>query len=136
MRAAYRVREGSRAVDGLSLSAWSGDKLIGSIRFTALQIGGRNGALLLGPLVIDPDFVGRGCGLAMMEQGLKRAREAGHRLVILVGDLDYYARAGFTRCPEGQIRLPGPVDPGRLLVAELEEGALSDYRDMAIALRQ
>ena len=35
--------------------------------------------------------------------------------VILVGDLDYYARVGFGVAP-ANIRLPGPVDPARLLI--------------------
>ena len=130
-RTAYRVRERSAAVQGLSFAAWIGDELIGSIRFTELAIGQETGALLLGPLVIDPRFVSRGCGLALMERGLNQAREQGHRLVILVGDVEYYERAGFVRCPEGQITLPGPVDPQRILAAELEEGALADYRGMA-----
>ncbi len=134
-RTAYRVREGAAGVNGLSFAAWSGDELIGSVRFAELEIGGEKGALLLGPLVIDPRFVNRGCGLALMEQGLKQARKNGHRLVILVGDLEYYERAGFLRCPEGQITLPGPVDPGRVLAAELEEGALAEYQGLARSLR-
>jgi len=134
-RTAYRVRERGAAVDGLSFAAWSGDELIGSIRFTELIIGGEEGALLLGPLVIDPRFVSRGCGLALIEQGLKQARKNGQRLVILVGDLEYYERAGFVRCPEGQITLPGPVDPRRLLAAELQEGTLAGYRGLARSLQ-
>jgi len=134
-RTAYRVREGATAADGLSFAAWNGDELIGSIRFTELVIGGEKGALLLGPLVIDPRFVSRGCGLALMEQGLKQARKNGYRLVVLVGDLEYYERAGFVRCPDGQITLPGPVDSGRLLAAELEEGTLAAYRGLARGLQ-
>jgi predicted N-acetyltransferase YhbS len=30
---------------------------------------------------------------------------------------------GFKRVPKGRAVMPGPVDPARLLVAELEEGA-------------
>jgi len=134
-RTAYRVRERAAAVEGLSFAAWIGEELIGSIRFTELVIGGEPGGLLLGPLVIDPRYLRRGCGLALMERGLNQAREHGHRLVILVGDVEYYERAGFVRCPEGQITLPGPVDPHRLLAAELEEGALSHYRGMARGVR-
>ncbi|MEC8247051.1 MAG: N-acetyltransferase, partial [Pseudomonadota bacterium] len=35
--------------------------------------------------------------------------------VILVGDLDYYARVGFG-VALANVRLPGPVDPVRLLI--------------------
>ena len=52
---------------------------------------------------------------------------AGIALVLLVGDEPYYARLGFRRVPRGQITLPGPVDPERLLIVELVPGALAKY---------
>ena len=54
---------------------------------------------------------------------MAEARRGGHRLVVLVGDEPYYARAGFKRIPKGRVTFPGPVDPSRLLVAELADGA-------------
>jgi len=44
-------------------------------------------------------------------------------LVILVGDEPYYAKCGFKRIPKGRAIMPGPVDPSRLLVCELADGA-------------
>ncbi len=46
--------------------------------------------------------------------------------VVLVGDEPYYGRAGFKRIPRGRATLPGPVDPARMLVAELVEGAFEN----------
>ena len=54
------------------------------------------------------------------------AKDKGHRLVVLVGDEPYYARVGFKRVPAGQVKLDGPVDPARMLYAELVEGAFKD----------
>jgi predicted N-acetyltransferase YhbS len=54
---------------------------------------------------------------------LEVVRAAGHRLVILVGDEPYYARMGFKRAPHGRLQMPGPVDPARVLVCELADGA-------------
>ena len=62
-------------------------------------------------------------------------RAAGIALIVLVGDEPYYARLGFRRIPRGQIVLPGPVDPDRLLVAELREGALGEFRGQLEAFR-
>jgi predicted N-acetyltransferase YhbS len=56
--------------------------------------------------------------------------------VLLVGDEPYYARLGFVRVPAGRIALPGPVNPERLLAAELRPGALSDYRGLVTAVPQ
>ena len=51
--------------------------------------------------------------------------------MLLVGDEPYYARMGFQRAPKGQISLPGPVDPERLLYCELEPGALAAAKGAA-----
>ncbi|MCG8560057.1 MAG: N-acetyltransferase [Hyphomicrobiales bacterium] len=126
-RTAYRIREGLEPAPGLRFTARIDDRLVGSIRFTAVAIGGAVGGLLLGPLVIDPDYAGRGAGRALIDRGLGVGRDEGYRLVLLVGDLSYYERCGFQVVPPGRILLPGPVDPARLLAAELVPGALGDY---------
>jgi predicted N-acetyltransferase YhbS len=59
----------------------------------------------------------------LLQHALAAAKASGQRLVVLVGDEPYYAKAGFKRIPKGRARLPGPVDPRRLLVAELAEAA-------------
>ena len=43
--------------------------------------------------------------------------------MVLVGDEPYYGKSGFKAVPKGRITMPGPVDPARLLVAELAAGA-------------
>ncbi len=126
-RTAYRVREGSAGEPRLSLCAVLDGEIVGSVQFTPIAIGGVSGALLLGPLIAADGHKNQGLGLRLMQEGLKRAAELGYKLVILVGDLDYYARAGFCAIPHGRIVMPGPVDPGRILCAELRPGALEGY---------
>ena len=65
-RTPYRVREGAAVAGELSVTAWCGDELAGSIRFTAIRIGAAGGALLLGPLMIGAKWAGKGCGRALM----------------------------------------------------------------------
>jgi predicted N-acetyltransferase YhbS len=123
-RTAYRIREAAAHLLDLSFTARIGTLLVGSVRLTPVRIG-ESKALLLGPLTVEPPFRERGIGLALMQRALAAARDKGHRLVVLVGDEPYYARAGFKRIPKGQARMPGPIDPARLLVAELVEGAIA-----------
>jgi len=123
-RTAFRIREGAGHLVELSFTARIGTLLVGSVRLTPIRIG-EIPALLLGPLTVEPPFRRRGIGLALMQRALAEAKHKGHRLVVLVGDEPYYARAGFRRIPKGQARMPGPVDPDRLLVAELAEGAFA-----------
>jgi predicted N-acetyltransferase YhbS len=129
-KTAYRLREGTRPIPELSFVALRDGEVIGSVRFSAITLGGAP-ALLLGPLAIHPDHKNRGHGLALMRAGLERAKAAGHRLVVLVGDEPYYARAGFARLPAGRVQLPGPVDPARLLGLELVPGALEGVGGLA-----
>jgi predicted N-acetyltransferase YhbS len=124
-RTAFRIREGGAGhLPGLSFTARIGTLLVGSVRLTPIRIG-ESPALLLGPLTVEPPFRRRGIGLALMQRAIDEAKHKGHRLVVLVGDAPYYAKAGFRPVPKGQARMPGPVDPGRLLVAELVEGAFA-----------
>jgi predicted N-acetyltransferase YhbS len=59
----------------------------------------------------------------LIRRALKDAQASGHKLVVLVGDEPVYTKSGFKRIPKGQVKMPGPVDPARLLVAELAPGA-------------
>jgi predicted N-acetyltransferase YhbS len=103
------------------------------VRFTSISVGGTGGALLLGPLAVDPEFAGQGYGRALIAEALDEAKATGVRLVVLVGDEPYYGRFGFRPVPLGQITLPGPVDPRRVLAAELSEGAMASYRGVVTA---
>ena len=121
-RTAYRIREGVSHRLELSFTARIGTLLVGSARLSRIRIG-ETPALLLGPLTVEPPFRNHGVGRALIEHALAAARTAGHRLVVLVGDVPYYCRFGFKPIPKRQATMPGPVDPARLLVAELEDGA-------------
>ncbi len=121
-RTAYRLREEVPHRLDLSFTARIGTLLIGSVRLSPVRIGEAK-ALLLGPLTIEPPFRERGAGQALIGRALDEARARGHRLVVLVGDEPYYGKCGFKRIPPGRVTMPGPVDPGRLLVAELADGA-------------
>ena len=125
-KTSYRLREGARAADGLSFVALAdGGQVLGAVSFWPLRIGDAGErALLLGPLAVRTACHGAGLGLHLMRNGLEKAQILGHALVILVGDAPYYARAGFSKVPEGQLVMPGPVDPERLLYLELVPGSL------------
>ena len=121
-KTAYRIREGAGHSLELSFAARIGTLLVGSVRLTPIRIG-ETKALLLGPLTVEPPFRERGIGQLLIDRALAEAKAKGHRLVVLVGDEPYYAKGGFRRIPKGRATMPGPVDPARLLVCELADGA-------------
>lgn len=129
-RSAYRVREGVPLASAYCWAAFNGKQLIASLRLTPIKVGGATGALLLGPLAVDPEFANQGFGRRLVAESFVLAAADGYRLVLLVGDLAYYARMAFTAVPPGQIWLPGPADPARILAHELVPGALAGYRGL------
>jgi predicted N-acetyltransferase YhbS len=121
-KTAYRLREQVDHIRELSFTARIGTLLIGSVWLSPIRIGEAK-ALLLGPVTVEPAFRDRGVGQALIERALQQAKDKGHRLVVLVGDEAYYEKCGFKRIPRGRAIMPGPVDPARLLLVELAEGA-------------
>ncbi len=127
-KTAFRLREAYYGCDDFGLCIISGNNIIGSITFTPVKVGNCKGAYLLGPLAVHPRIAGQGCGVNLVEQGIMIAHEKGAKLIILVGDLSYYSRVGFTTIPEGSLSFPGPVDSKRILVRELENNAMTVFQ--------
>ena len=123
-KASYAFRQDFPAVQGLSFSARSGDKLVGTIRFWPVTIGDAiTPALLLGPLGVPPERRNYGIGRALICRGHMMARELGYKLVLLVGEEKYYSRFGYEPAQPHEISMPNE-DPTRLMVQQLVPGAL------------
>lgn len=133
-RSAYRVREGKGHLSRYCLIAEAHGRLIAALRLTEITIGGRPGAALLGPIAVDPDHRGEGLGSELMRKALDALKADGSELVVLVGDAPYYGRFGFKPVPPGQITFPGPVNPARVLAADLKPDAVTHYRGVVAAL--
>lgn len=126
-RTAYRIREGLPYHTPFCRVAVRDERIVGFVRFAPIRIGEQGHALMLGPLAVQPADAGRGHARRLIGEGLDAARAGGIRLVFLVGDVPYYGKLGFKPIPPGRIRMPGPVDPTRMLAYELADNALSDY---------
>jgi len=119
----YRLREGVAPLSGLCCVARDEfDALVGAVRFWPVVVGpGTLPAVLLGPIAVHPTRQGEGLGALLMKEGLDRARDAGWRCALLVGDAPYYGRFGFFRVP---VEFPPPTNPDRVLGLELVPGGL------------
>ncbi|MCR9123489.1 MAG: N-acetyltransferase [Phyllobacteriaceae bacterium] len=121
-RAAFRLREQGPHDPALSFVALSpGGDLLGSVRLTpVVAAGSGHHGHLLGPLAVAPDHKNQGFGRALVARAVEAASATkGSDYVLLVGDAPYYAPLGFHQVPAGRLRLPGPVDPRRLLAHPL-----------------
>lgn len=119
-----RVRErGARLEPALSRVALNqAGEITGACRIWRVQAGVP--IYFLGPLAVDPDARQAGLGLALARDALAACRAHGGNGIVLVGAERFFRPLGFTIAPKNRIRLPGPVDPARLLWLELRPGGL------------
>lgn len=122
-KTSYQYRVAVPPVPYLRFVARDNGGLVGTIRYWPVAVSGGREALLLGPIAVDPARGARGVGGALIRHSLSAAAEAGHRAVLLVGDIDYYGRFGFRFAAAEGIVMPGERSD-RLLVHELAPGAL------------
>ena len=130
-RTCQRLRDGRAPAEGLALSALRQGRLIGTVRLWHVSAGGIP-ALVLGPLAVEASCRKLGIGAALVRRALAAAKARGHGAVLLLGDVSYYARFGFSALKTGELRLPGPFEPDRLLGLELREGALNGAWGMVV----
>jgi predicted N-acetyltransferase YhbS len=120
-RTAYRVRGDARALPALSFAAVEGGVLVGSIQCWPVAFGPDRGLpvplVMVGPVAVRPDRQRDGVGRRLVARALDAAAETGDdRALTLIGDPEYYGRFfGFTADRTARWRLPGPVEPRRLL---------------------
>ena len=118
-RAAERVREQGPHDRALSFICADAGETIASVRMTPVLAGDVE-AHLLGPLAVRPSHKNLGIGRELVRIAVEAARRAGSRAVILVGDPPYYQPLGFQPTTLGALRMPGPVDPRRVLAYPFE----------------
>jgi len=141
-KTSYRYRQNVDAIAQLGMVAHHADRLVGTIAYWPVEIGEQAiPALLLGPVAVEPSLRGHGIAVALIRKTLAKAKRAGYRTVVLVGDADYYSRFGFVDAASRGIRMPGQAD--RLMVKFLApeprglvEGTVRRYRRAATSMSQ
>lgn len=131
-KAAERLREGSGLLRDLSVVALDQGEVVGCARLWPIHVGERP-AILLGPFAVAPAWRGRGLGAALVEAACAKAREAGHALVLLVGDAAYFGKLGFRPVDHHAVAMPGPVDTRRVLALALKDGAAGGLAGKVVA---
>jgi predicted N-acetyltransferase YhbS len=115
-KAAARLRERNQCLRAYSILALRGDAVIGACRIWPIKVGDAEQALFLGPIAVDPARQSGGLGQRLVAgclDAIDRAQD--QRAIILVGDLAYFGKMGFEHVPAGDVVLPGPADPARIL---------------------
>jgi predicted N-acetyltransferase YhbS len=93
-RPSFRLRENLICNQKYSKIYYKNQKIIGSIRYFNCKIKSNEG-LMLGPLIVDQKFKGRGIGKELVNQSIKSVNDKKISFIILIGELDYYGQFGF-----------------------------------------
>lgn len=121
-RTAYKVREGTDWLPGLSFAALDEDDMLaGTIQCWPVALtdpeGRAHPMIMVGPVAVLPEQQGRGYGKALTTASLAAIDPRAPLPQVMIGDPDYYGRFwGFSAEHTGGWKLPGPWEPHRLLV--------------------
>ncbi len=135
--AAFGRRDEADLVDALrnegavlvSLVADLENRVVGHILFSRMWIetaGERIPAVALAPVAVSREHQRRGIGGKLIERGLDLLRSEAERIVIVLGEPEYYSRFGFST--EKARGLASPFPPEAYMAMELHAGALDGVR--------
>lgn len=127
------VRASPGFIRDLSLVAEKDGQVVGHVLFSPVHIEtaiSNRPALALAPVAVFPGHQKQGIGSRLVEEGLRRCRELGHSIVIVVGEPSFYTRFGFTPARARGLEAPFPVPDDVFMVLELPDGALRGITGM------
>ena len=113
-----------------SLLAFSDDRAVGHILFTAACLEGPNSDAsisLLAPLAVIPESQKQGVGCLLIKRGLEHLAAAGVDLVFVLGHPGYYPRYGFAPAGVRGFTAPYPIpekNADAWMVQELRPGVI------------
>jgi putative acetyltransferase len=125
-----RLVDALRAGSGLLLSlvAEEAGGLVGHIAFSPVTVTAPDGAIVTGvglaPMAVAPFRQRTGVGRRLIEEAMRRLREAGHRFCVVLGHPTYYPRHGFMMARVHDIRWERTVPDEVFMVRALIPGGL------------
>ena len=123
------LRKSNVFIPELSVVATIDNKIVGHILFTKIKIKETNGnefdSLALAPMAVRPDLQRKSIGGQLIRYGLNKAKELGHKSVIVLGHENYYPRFGFVPAEKWKIKAPFDVPANVFMGIELVENGLA-----------
>lgn len=124
----HKLRRVPAFVKELSFVACNGDKIVGNIIYSkAKLINDENKefeVLCLGPIGVLPSYQGQGIGSLLMNYSVAKAKQLGHKAIILFGNPYYYHRFGFKNAKEYGIQTSSGENFEEFMALELYDGGL------------
>jgi len=121
------LRTSPAYIPELSLVAMQDDEIVGHILLSTVHVeegAKRTPVISLAPMAVLPKYQNRGIGSMLVREGLRRCKEMGHGVVVLVGHANYYPRFGFSPAKDRGLSLPFEAPDEAFMVCELVPNAL------------
>ena len=128
-----RLRKSNAFIPQLSLVAELMGEIVGHILLTKIIIKEgelEHDSLALAPVSVLPEYQGRGIGGLLINHAHERARELGHKSVILLGHENYYPKFGYQLTEKFGIQLPFEVPIENCMAIELVQDGLNNVNGM------
>ena len=122
----YQLRNSANKVNNLSyVIKDNSNEVVGSIRFWNIRLDSHTSkGLLLGPLAVHPIYQSEGLGEKLVLNGIEQAYFDNWNWIVLVGDLSYYSKFGFSKNPTRGISIGNGLDNSRLLGLDINDSFL------------
>ena len=128
-----RLRKSDAFIPELSMIAEINGKIVGHILLTKLKIKNKSNvfdSLALAPVSVLPEYQGKGIGGKLIVDSHKKAKELGHKSIVLLGHENYYPKFGYEQADKYGIELPFKVPKENCMVIELIENGLKGVNGM------
>ncbi|MBZ4190706.1 GNAT family N-acetyltransferase [Niabella beijingensis] len=134
------LRNSEAFVPDLSLVAEKDRDVIGHVLFTKIKIIDSFNhcyeSLALAPIAVRTAYQRQGIGAALIETGLKKAREIGYLSVIVLGHETYYPKFGFQPASLWNIKAPFDVPDEAFMAVELVDFGLKNVSGIVMYAKE
>ena len=122
-------RASNHFIPELSRVARINDQIIGIIMFAKVEIvkGRKNiPSIILASIAILPSYHSLGIARELIDNSFQKARDLGHKSVLVIGQEDYFPRFGFKPALEFEITTSLDITEEEFLAMELVPGGLEN----------
>lgn len=93
-----KIRDSEQFIPELSIVAEENNEVLGHILLSKAKVMDgdiSHEVIVLAPIAVKPEMQNKGIGGQLIQEGLKRCKNLGYGLVLLIGHPTYYPRFGF-----------------------------------------
>jgi predicted N-acetyltransferase YhbS len=124
----HKIRKVPAFIKELCFVAYDNDKIVGNIIYSKAKVINLKNkefeVLCMGPIGVLPYYQGQGIGSLLMNYSIEKAKQLGHKAIIIFGNPNYYHRFGFINAKEYGIKTSSGENFEEFMALDLYDGGL------------